>query len=123
MSDTNTERDLDSLAVGGDEFLAHYGVKGMKWGVVKSAGSSVASKAKAAGSAVKNITPEQKKGVVQALAITGAAAAASVLAGPTGSILVGGLGKVFTTTTTVNSYATDGQGNSYGDPAVLERLK
>ncbi len=104
------------------EELAHYGKKGMRWGVTttsKGSSSSVGSAMKTKASSVKRrldaMPPEQKRRAVIALVGTGAAVAAGIVAGPVGSMGVGGISRAvdaaFTTRTTTRTSTIDSFGN------------
>lgn len=60
-----------------DDYLAHYGVKGMKWGVRKNRRSGSKASRKNDGSAQKRNRKETVKKVAKAAAITAGAAAAT----------------------------------------------
>ena len=76
-----------------DDFLAHYGVKGMKWGVRRSRGGYIGKASRAKGSrATKQRTPEQaarRKQIAKRVAI-GAGAAALATAAAYGAYKYGG---------------------------------
>lgn len=67
-----------------EEALAHFGIKGQKWGV-RNVKTSTAS-------AFKSITPGQKQAAI-ALTITGASVAATILLSPIAGISVSAIGR------------------------------
>ena len=86
-----------------DSFLAHHGVKGMRWGVrkspsqlgenakarAKSSGDFIKAKARTAASTTKKVaTSSTTKKVAVVVTATGAAAVGTMLAGPVGGLTV-----------------------------------
>lgn len=107
----NVKRFAEALAQSSDNdpvFLEHYGVKGMKWGVRKGSVSSAASSASAKTKDVfEKLTPDQKVKAAKVLIGTGAAAAAYMMAGPVGGMVVSGIARAaesIPTTTTTNTW-------------------
>lgn len=76
---------MDKLIADGEKAIAHYGVRGMRWGVTTKSGSSrssaAASVGKKVGGATKaNLVEVGRGSVVAVLSVAGALAASAVLA-------------------------------------------